>query len=171
MLLEERQPAEQPSARAVKHWRIKDALAVTLVFLVATSIAAARSESLIELVDLFHLPLARILAGAAAAFVLAMVWFVGLLPLLGVRYYRFELTDDAVYCQRGLLTRTRTMIPYARVQSVKSTTGPIERRLGLTSLVLLTAAHAHKIRMLDEELADELRERVCRLAREAGDDR
>ena len=42
--------------------------------------------------------------------------------------------------------------------------------MGLTSLVLLTAAQPHKISMLDEDLADELRERVCALARKAIDD-
>jgi membrane protein YdbS with pleckstrin-like domain len=168
VLADEREPTDQPSQRAVKHWRLVDGIRVTVLFMLVGSVVALRGSPLAELLGLSPL---RMLTVTAALFLLAMAWFVGLLPPLAVRFYRFELGDDAVYCQRGLLTRSRTVIPYARVQSVKSTTGPIERRLGLTSLVLLTAAQAHTIRMLDAELADELRERVCQRAREADDDR
>jgi len=167
MLVDEREPTERPSANAVKHWRLVDGLGLALTFALVTAIAAYWNN---ELLGLFHISAARAVAIVAATFALANVWFVGVVPWLGVRYYRFELTDDAIYLQKGLLNRERTVIPYARVQSVQTSSGPIERQLGLTSLVLLTAAHAHKVQMLDAEIADELRERVCSLAREAYDD-
>ena len=168
MLVDEREPTERPSANALKHWRLVDGIRLTVTFALVTAIAARWNT---ELSSLFHISAARAVAIVAAMFALANVWFVGALPWLGVRYYRFELTDDAIYLQKGLLNRKRTVIPYARVQSVQTSSGPIERRLGLTSLILLTAAHAHKVEMLDAEVADVLRERVCNLAREARDDR
>lgn len=167
MLVDDHEPTNQPSARAVTHWRIVDGLGLTLIFALVTGIATYWNN---ELLGRFDISVASVLAIAAAAFALAIAWFVGLLPWLGVRYYRFELTDNALYIQKGPLTRERTVIPYARVQSVMTRSGPLERRLGLTSLVLVTAAHAHKIQMLDAEIADELRDRVCSLAREAYDD-
>ena len=163
MLAEERAPTAHPSARAVAHWRYVDG---AIVAALTTFALAALHLWRAELGEAYVLGLAAV--GTAA--LVSLSWFAGLLPSLAVRYYRYELTDDAVYTQRGLFTRRRTVVPYARVQSVKTTAGPIERRMGLTTLVLLTAANAHRIAMLDEEIADELRERIGRLAREAHDD-
>ena len=159
MRADEHAPAAHPSARAVAHWRYVDGATV----LVLTTVA---SFSLwlwrVELGGAFTYAM----AGVGSAAVLLLVWFAGVLPMLAVRLYRYELTDDAVYTQRGLLTRRRVVVPYARVQSVKTTAGPVERFMGLTTLVLLTAADAHRIAMLDDEVADALRERIGRLAGE-----
>lgn len=49
--------------------------------------------------------------------------------------------DDQVFAARaGWITRTQTVVPHPRVQSVKLKQGPLERRLGLASMSVLTAA-------------------------------
>jgi uncharacterized protein len=149
--------------RAVAHWRLVDGASVVLMGSAAGVIA-------LRWPLLFGVGRVALLASIGVAVAAALVWFVGLRPRLAVRYYRYELTDDAVYTQRGLVTRTRAIVPYARIQSTKTTAGPIERWMGLTTLVFVTAAGSHRIAMLDEEIADELRDRVGALAREAHDD-
>lgn len=163
MQTEAREPAGHPSARAVAHWRYVDGAVVTMLAAVGL---VALSLWRVELGGAF----ASAITVASAGATLALLWFAGVRPALAVRFYRYELTDDAVYTQRGLLTRRRGVIPYARIQSVKTTAGPVERAMGLTTLVLLTAADTHRIAMLDEEVADALRERIGRLARQTHHD-
>ncbi|SEW32407.1 PH domain-containing protein [Natrinema salifodinae] len=66
--------------------------------------------------------------------------------LLGVVYavrlyqaWRFELQDDALYLERGVVTFVETAVPFVRVQHVDTQFGPVERVLGLSSVVVYTA--------------------------------
>ena len=69
-----------------------------------------------------------------------------LVLLLGVAYavrlyqqWRFELQDDALYLERGVITFVETSVPFVRVQHVDTRFGPVERALGLSSVVVYTA--------------------------------
>jgi membrane protein YdbS with pleckstrin-like domain len=55
------------------------------------------------------------------------------------RVWRFELQDDALYLERGVVTFVETAVPFVRVQHVDTQFGPIERALGLSSVVVYTA--------------------------------
>ncbi|WP_408958669.1 PH domain-containing protein [Natrinema sp. 74] len=55
------------------------------------------------------------------------------------RVWRFELQDDALYLERGVVTFVETAVPFVRVQHVDTQFGPIERVLGLSSVVVYTA--------------------------------
>ncbi|MFD1645653.1 PH domain-containing protein [Haloarchaeobius litoreus] len=55
------------------------------------------------------------------------------------RDWRFELQDDALYLERGVLTRIETAVPYVRVQHVDTQRSPVDRALGLSSVVIYTA--------------------------------
>ena len=55
------------------------------------------------------------------------------------RDWRFELQDDALYLERGVLTRVETAVPYVRVQHVDTRRSPVDRALGLSSVVVYTA--------------------------------
>ncbi|MBZ6496708.1 PH domain-containing protein [Natrinema longum] len=74
----------------------------------------------------------------AAAVVVALLLTVG----YAVRRYqvwRFELQADALYLERGVVTFVETAVPFVRVQHVDTQFGPIERVLGLSSVVVYTA--------------------------------
>jgi len=65
---------------------------------------------------------------------------------LGIAYaviqyarWKFELQDDALYLERGVITFVETAVPFVRVQHVDTQFGPIERALGLSSVVVYTA--------------------------------
>jgi membrane protein YdbS with pleckstrin-like domain len=55
------------------------------------------------------------------------------------RDWRFELQEDALYLERGVLTRIETAVPYVRVQHVDTQRSPVDRVLGLSSVVIYTA--------------------------------
>lgn len=55
------------------------------------------------------------------------------------RLWRFELRDDALYLERGVVTFVETSVPFVRVQHVDTRFGPVERALGLSSVVVYTA--------------------------------
>ncbi|EMA51279.1 hypothetical protein C450_12415 [Halococcus salifodinae DSM 8989] len=75
--------------------------------------------------------------GPAAAVVLAVLG--GLYMLLRYRIWRFEIQDDAVYLERGVVTRVDSVVPFVRIQNVDTQRGPIERLVGLSSVVVYTA--------------------------------
>ncbi|MFB6181007.1 MAG: PH domain-containing protein [Candidatus Nanohalobium sp.] len=51
----------------------------------------------------------------------------------------FELRSDYLFLDRGVLKRTRSMVPYVRVQHVDTQRGPFYRLLGLSKVVVYTA--------------------------------
>jgi membrane protein YdbS with pleckstrin-like domain len=71
----------------------------------------------------------------AAAAVAARVW-----PRRAYRHHRWEVRPEGVLVQEGVLWRTLHVVPHERIQAVDSSAGPLERRLGLTTLHLRTAS-------------------------------
>ncbi len=67
----------------------------------------------------------------------ALVWW---LPRLGYDAWRYELTVSTLELRRGVVIRSHTAIPYFRVQHIDITRSPLERALGLSQLVVRTAA-------------------------------
>jgi membrane protein YdbS with pleckstrin-like domain len=109
---------------------------------------------------------------AVLAVVIALLWLlaaVGIAPELEFRHWRYELGAEEIDLQHGMLTITRTLIPMARIQHVDTRRGLLQRRFGLASLVIYTAAGASSIPGLAAETADVLRDRIAALARTRDD--
>lgn len=106
----------------------------------------------------------------------ALTAFVGI-ALFGVGYtifryriWRFEVREDTLYIERGVFTRVKTVVPFVRVQHVDSQRGPIERLVGLASVVVYTAGSRGAdvtIPGLTPERAESLQERLRELAIES----
>lgn len=80
--------------------------------------------------------------------------------------------EDDLMVRRGVLIRRTSVVPYGRMQYVDVTAGPLERRFGLATLTMHTAAAATDASvpgLLTEEAA-RLRDRLAALgeARQAG---
>ncbi len=109
-------------------------------------------------------------AGLAAGLVL-----LGLTLLAVERRWRawgYLERDDDLVVRRGVLVRRTSVVPYGRMQYVDVTAGPIERRAGLATVTMHTAAAATDA-YVPGLLADEaarLRDRLASLgeARQAG---
>jgi putative membrane protein len=88
-------------------------------------------------------------------------------PVLGA-----GLTDEVYAVRDGRITRQLVIVPYARIQSVRVTQGPLQRLLGLASVHAdtagsLTATGHHRALVEAREFAAELTARAAR-ARTAG---
>ncbi|MFB6082319.1 MAG: PH domain-containing protein [Halanaeroarchaeum sp.] len=59
--------------------------------------------------------------------------------VLRYRIWSYEIQDDALYLERGVLTRVRTVVPYVRIQHVDTQRNPLERMVGIGSVVVYTA--------------------------------
>jgi hypothetical protein len=125
--------------------------------------------------------LGAFVVGGTAAYLPDWVWVGGLLAagavVLGLvfaflRYRRwgFELQEDALFIRRGVVTHVQTIVPFVRVQHVDTQRGPLERALGLSSVVVYTAGSRQAdvtIPGLTPDRADALQERLRRMAIES----
>ncbi|PSQ11392.1 hypothetical protein BRC93_05655 [Halobacteriales archaeon QS_5_70_15] len=89
------------------------------------------------------------------------------LAVLRYRSWSYEVREDSLYLERGVITHTRTVVPYVRIQHVDASRGPVERALGLATAVVYTAGSRGadvSIPGLTTDRADDLQERLKRLA-------
>ncbi|HEY6751868.1 MAG TPA: PH domain-containing protein [Rubrobacteraceae bacterium] len=107
-------------------------------------------------------PLYLAVSPVLVAVVLAVLLVLFLPPLLWWRW-RYEIRPLEVDLQRGLIRITRTLVPMARVQHVDTRRGPLQRRLGLSTVVFYTAAGPNEIPQLAEKTAAEVRDRIAEL--------
>ena len=106
-----------------------------------------------------------------------LVGIVAVALTLGVAYavrlyqiWRFELQPDALYLERGVITFVETAVPFVRVQHVDTQFGPVERLLGLSSVVVYTAGSRNadvRIPGLPPNRARELQDTLRELAVES----
>ncbi|MFC6941912.1 PH domain-containing protein [Salinirubellus sp. GCM10025818] len=107
----------------------------------------------------------RLLVGPAIFLVLLALGVV--MAVLRYRSWSYEVREDSLYLERGVLTHTRTVVPYVRIQHVDASRGPVERTLGLATAVVYTAGSRGadvSIPGLTTDRADDLQERLKRLA-------
>ncbi len=94
-------------------------------------------------------------------FTLALAW-----PGLRYRHWRWRVMPDRVLIQKGVVWRSRSLIPRVRIQHVDTRTSPLQRWLGLASLVIYTAGTRGadaEIPGLANDEAVQLREELSRL--------
>lgn len=133
-----------PSIRTL--WRV-GALAFSAVVAIATALIGL-------LADVAWL---AIVGPAVALVLVALRWWV-----IDLRYanWRWGVDDRWVERRSGVLVRTTQVVPRSRIQTLTTRTGPIDRWLGLSSIVVHTAGtHAPNLVIphLDGPTADRLR--------------
>lgn len=103
---------------------------------------------------------------------------IGLLALLGgfigtrLRHQRWKLDEEGLWLRQGRLWWRETRVPASRVQHVDLKHGPLERRFGLATLIVHTAAvtlSGITVRGLDAADAELLRDALARQLDDAGD--
>jgi membrane protein YdbS with pleckstrin-like domain len=90
--------------------------------------------------------------------------------VLRYRAFGYEVQDDALYIERGVLTKVNTLVPYVRVQHIDTQRSPFERVFGLSHVVVYTAGSRGAdvaIPGLLPDRATELQERLRTLAGES----
>lgn len=94
----------------------------------------------------------------------------GLYTLLRFRAWGFEMREDYLYLERGVLKNVKSKVPYVRVQHVDTQRGPVYRIFGLSKLVVYTAGSRGAdvgIPGLLPEDADEIQESLRKVAVES----
>jgi hypothetical protein len=126
------------------------------------------------LVVLFGLLIGWLLNGhwlwpAAMAVVVVFGIWRSIVTVRAVRAWGYAERDNDLLVRHGLLVRRLSIVPYARMQYVDVTAGPLERAFGLATVQLHTAAAASDARVpgLPPEEASRLRDRLTAL----GEDR
>ena len=110
------------------------------------------------------LPLLRWLLPIGAA--LWAVATIGVRPWFRFRVHRWEVTPDAVYTLTGWLTRTWTLVPISRIQTVDVTRNVLQQLFGLSTVAVLTASSQGTVRVwhleadVAQRLADDLAHRA-----------
>jgi len=155
------QPKYNIAKNAIKAWRITASIYIVGLWLLVIG--------LIILTLLFDLTF--ILSGIALGIgIVASFVFVYLIPKLRYRRWRYEIYEQEIYIQHGILIVTRTIIPMIRVQHVDTKQGPILKMYKLATVSISTAATTHEIPALVEKDASSLRDRISTLAMVDEDD-
>lgn len=155
------QPQYNIAKNAIKAWRITASIYIVGLWLLVIG--------LIILTLLFDLTF--ILSGIALGIgIVASFVFVYLIPKLRYRRWRYEIYEQEIYIQHGILIVTRTIIPMIRVQHVDTKQGPILKMYKLATVSISTAATTHEIPALVEKDASSLRDRISTLAMVDEDD-
>lgn len=69
----------------------------------------------------------------------ALITWTQVSPALRYRRRRYRLNDLGLWIRRGLLWHAEISVPYSRIQHTDVSRGPIERWLGLSTLIVHTA--------------------------------
>jgi uncharacterized protein len=111
-------------------------------------------------------------AVVAAATVLGIVLFVGVVPVWRYRVHRWDIDAKAVYTRTGWLVQERRIAPISRVQTVDTERGPLDQLFGLANVTVTTASSAAAVRIvaLDSEVAERVVAQLTDIAALGGED-
>lgn len=93
-----------------------------------------------------------------------------LMPYLSWKNWRYAIDENEIDLKRGVIFKTRTLIPLSRVQHVDTRQGPLLGWYDLASVTISTAATTHEIPALDSVIADRVRHQISTYARLAEED-
>lgn len=102
---------------------------------------------------------------------LLLICFILFMTYMGFHYKSYALRENDIVYQRGYIYRSKTIIPFNRVQHCEVNQGPIDRMFGLSELKIFTAGGSSsdmRIPGLTTETANNLKQFI---ARKTGDGR
>jgi len=153
-------PSNRLDPRVKTAWRLQTALVAVPLFIISLIVAGAIGYAGATVLVAALIPLVTL--------VLGVIWL-GPVPEVRYRRWRWEVTDVEVRLQHGLIIIERTVVPMVRVQHVDTSQGPIMRAFGLSDIKVSTAAGVHSIPALADADAGALRDKIAVLARVTDD--
>ena len=88
-----------------------------------------------------------------------------IIPKIKYMRFRYELFDEELEIQSGMIFISNVLIPMVRVQHVEVGSGPLMRKFDLASVSIVTAATTHEISGLKQADAEKLKRQIGILAR------
>jgi membrane protein YdbS with pleckstrin-like domain len=107
------------------------------------------------------LPLRLLLLGGWALFSLLVALWAIFWPPVRYRHTSYRVDSQGVRIKSGVIWRSVVSVPQSRVQHTDVSQGPIERSLGLATLIIHTAGTQHasiSLGGLSREIAAEIRD-------------
>jgi membrane protein YdbS with pleckstrin-like domain len=153
------EPSHRIDPRAIRLWQIHGLVQLVLLTVMVASVLGTLLLS-------STLPVWT----AALAIVPLLVYgilAVGVFPAVRWKVWRYELDEHELDLQHGLWVVHRTLVPLVRVQHVDTVQGPIAKLFRLSAVTVSTAAGTHEIPSLSDDVADQLRDRISAMARQA----
>ena len=92
-----------------------------------------------------------------------------ILPPIRYRVFWYAISPTEIDIQHGIIFIKRSVVPMHRVQNLRTERGPMADHYRMTNLKIKTAAGSVTISGLDRAEANELCERISRLADVADD--
>jgi len=142
------EPYNQLSPKAIKIWRITGIILSSFLLI---GLAAVITFTVIFDWQLLFSIISFLLV------IICFVLCVGILPKLKWRRWRYEVREDEIEIQQGVLIIKRTLVPMIRIQHVDTKQGPLLRKYHLATVSISTAATVHEIPALGLEEAEEIR--------------
>ena len=157
-----REPAWSLSRSAIGLWVTEGVIASVLLGLAAAAVAIFVPPST---------PVAFLRWAVPAAVLLYAVVTIGVRPFVRFRVHRWEVTADAVYTLTGWLTRTWTLVPISRIQTVDVTRGVLQQLFGLSTVAVLTASSQGTVRVwhLETDVAHRVADDLAHRAEQVRD--
>ncbi|WP_110943306.1 PH domain-containing protein [Virgibacillus senegalensis] len=154
-------PENYIAKEAVKVWRITALIPTLLLWILLILFTFLAGK--------FSIPVWVVLISWAVVGVETYI-SIFLVPAIKWRRWRYQVFEQEIDIQHGILIIKRTLVPMIRVQHVDTKQGPILKRFKLATVTISTAATTHEIPALHEEEASDLRDKISQLARVDEDD-
>jgi membrane protein YdbS with pleckstrin-like domain len=146
---------------AVTLWRIQRGLRLVIVGIPMSTAAGIGLSTVLPTAAAVLIAGVLVLSQA----VLALLW-----PTLEYEAFSYTVRTDDLLVQSGVIFKRWSSIPLSRIQHVDTRQGPLERMLGLSRLLVFTAAGMSadgSIPGLATDVAESMRDE---LSRRGGDD-
>ncbi|OME71572.1 hypothetical protein BK120_33170 [Paenibacillus sp. FSL A5-0031] len=102
---------------------------------------------------------------ALSIFAISFIMFTWVIPEMKYTRFSYELFDDELEIQSGLIFLSNVLVPMVRVQHVELESGPLMRKYDLASVSIVTAATTHRISGLKQSEAEQLKRKIGILAK------
>jgi len=154
-----REPAWPLSRSAIGLWVTEGVIASLFLAVAAAAFAIfVPSDAPAPVPQLRWLVPALVLVYAVVA--------IGIRPWIRFRVHRWEVTGESVYTLTGWLTRTWTLVPISRIQTVDVTRGVLQQLFGLSTVAVMTASSQGTVQVwhleadVAQQVADDLAHRA-----------
>ncbi|VEU81044.1 PH domain-containing protein [Haploplasma axanthum] len=85
---------------------------------------------------------------------IAIINFV--IPFFIYKMYSYELTEDHIVIQKGVLFRKKIIVPIKRIQHLEKLQGPIQNLFNQSSIQFFTAGSVEVLNGLNVDIADSI---------------
>ena len=153
-------PESRIDRKAIRAWRITG-----ILFLLPFLIAAGGVYYFVD--EFSQVPLMGIYLIIGFTFFILMIL---LLPALRWKRWRYQINEEDIDLQRGIIITKRTLVPINRIQHVDNRQGPIYKMFSLSSVTVSTAATTHEIPALNDEIAEQVRHNISKFVNKARED-